>query len=43
MTVQADDEAAIDIDGLLAGIRTVAEVNAMIRKGLAKARTGKDS
>ena len=41
MTVQADDEAAIDLDGLLAGIRTVAEVNAMIRAGLAKARTGK--
>ena len=41
MTVQADDEAAIDLDGLLAGVRTVAEVNAMIRVGLAKARAGK--
>ena len=40
MTVQADDEAAIDLDGLLAGVRTVAEVNAMIRVGLAKARAG---
>ena len=40
MTVQADDEAAIDLDGLLAGVRTVAEVNAMIREGLAAARRG---
>lgn len=40
MTVQADDEAAIDLDGLLAGIRTVAELNAMIREGLAAAGRG---
>ena len=43
MTVQADDEAAIDLDGLLAGIRTVAEVNAMIRGGSREGSDGEDS
>ena len=34
----ADDE--VSVDDLLAGIRTTAELNAMIREGLAAARRG---
>ena len=38
MTAQPDVEVPVDIDDLLAGVRTVAELNEIIRAGLAAAR-----
>ncbi len=39
MTAQpdVDAEVPVDVDDLLAGVRTTAELNAMIREGLAAA------